>query len=173
MRISRLCVAAAASMRCLAAIASGELETHEAHEHGVAALNIAIEGSRVELALDSPSINVLGFEHAPRSDSERAAVARAQRTLEGAERLFALTHAAECRLTSSDVVAPTWSEDDTHADYEAHYAFLCAKPELLRTIDVQLVEHLQDGTKLRVQIVARGRQTGAELTRGRSLIAIR
>ena len=52
-----------------------------AHEHGAAQLNVALEGQRLELALESPAMNLVGFEHAAVSTSDKAAVARWTRTL--------------------------------------------------------------------------------------------
>jgi hypothetical protein len=154
------------------AASADEIESHHAHEHGVASLNVGIEAGRVELEFDSPAINVIGFEHAPRTDAEKAAASRAQRTLQDARRLFVLNGEAECRATSTEVVAPTWADGESHADYEARYAFRCAKPQLLRAIDVRLVNELAAQTKLRVQIVANGKQTSAELTRNDPLLPI-
>ena len=44
-----------------------------AHEHGAAQLNVALEGQRLELALESPAMNLVGFEHAAVSSSDNAA----------------------------------------------------------------------------------------------------
>ncbi|WP_323510129.1 ZrgA family zinc uptake protein, partial [Glaciimonas sp. CA11.2] len=36
---------------------------HEAHVHGVGKLDVAIDGAQITLHLDTPLINLLGFEH--------------------------------------------------------------------------------------------------------------
>lgn len=163
----------AVSLQIAAAAAADEIESHPAHEHGKASLNIGVEAGRVELEFDSPAINVIGFEHAPRTETEKAAASRAQRTLQDAGRLFVASPAAECRTTSAEVTVPTWAEGETHADYEARYALQCAKPQLLQSIEVRLVDALVPDTKLHVQVVSGGKQSSTELTRGKSLVAIR
>ncbi|MBL0952545.1 MAG: DUF2796 domain-containing protein, partial [Pseudomonas sp.] len=61
-----------------------------AHEHGVASLNAALDGNLLELQLESPAMNLVGFEHAAKSDADKAKVAAAKRELEQPVMLFAL-----------------------------------------------------------------------------------
>lgn len=49
------------------------------HEHGVAQLNVALDGKTLELELDSPAMNLVGFEHAASTDADKAAVAKGPR----------------------------------------------------------------------------------------------
>lgn len=51
---------------------------HHAHEHGVASLEIGVEGKQLLIHLDSPAINVLGFEYAPRTAAEIKQVEQAK-----------------------------------------------------------------------------------------------
>lgn len=41
----------------------------EAHQHGVARLDIAVDAGRISLQRDSPLDKLLGFERAPRNDA--------------------------------------------------------------------------------------------------------
>jgi hypothetical protein len=43
-----------------------------AHEHGVARLDVAQEGTTLELDFNSPAMNIVGFEHAATSDADKA-----------------------------------------------------------------------------------------------------
>ena len=65
-----------------------------AHEHGVAKLNAVLDGSTLELELDSPSMNLVGFEHAASSDADKAKVAAVRQQLEQPLKLFGLAKAA-------------------------------------------------------------------------------
>ncbi|HEY0340420.1 MAG TPA: DUF2796 domain-containing protein, partial [Steroidobacteraceae bacterium] len=51
-----------------------EFEQHPPHEHGKVTINAALDGNELVIEIDSPAINVIGFEHEPRTESERAAV---------------------------------------------------------------------------------------------------
>ena len=71
-----------------------------AHVHGVAKLEVAIEGADINLHLESPLEGVLGFEHAPGNDKERAIVAQMRKMMANGGALFAPTTAAQCNDTT-------------------------------------------------------------------------
>ena len=43
---------------------------HAAHIHGLATLTLAIENNVLEIQLESPAINLIGFEHQANSSEE-------------------------------------------------------------------------------------------------------
>ena len=73
---------------------------HGAHEHGVARLNVAVDGSTVDIDLESPLANPLSFEHAPSTPEQRQAVQDMAVNLRRAENIFVFPAAAQCRLKS-------------------------------------------------------------------------
>jgi len=93
-------------------------EQHEAHEHGVAQLNIVKEGSSFIIALETPAANILGFEHQPETEQQKQAVAMAQELLNAPGKLFRLPQDASCRLMDTDLEAEVLAggEQTGHAD---------------------------------------------------------
>jgi hypothetical protein len=79
----------------------GLAQSSGAHVHGQAALEIAVDGETVQLNLYSPLDNLLGFEHAPRTEEERRAVRAMAAKLHQARSLFVFTPSAGCRLEST------------------------------------------------------------------------
>ena len=67
-----------------------------AHEHGVATLNVVLDGNTLELELDSPAMNLVGFEHAATRDTDKAKVAAVRQQLEQPLKLFGVDQAAGC-----------------------------------------------------------------------------
>jgi len=152
---------------------------HEAHVHGVGKLDMAIDGDQVTLHLDTPLMNLLGFEHAAKSPKDRSAVQKMALKLRDAGRIFVTTPAAECRPTSIKLASkalhpillgkpstpaartkPTRSE---HADLNADYVLQCAHPDLLKTIDVALFTQFKGFQKIDVQMVTPKKQLAAML----------
>ena len=82
----------------------------DAHEHGSASLNIALEGNSLELELDSPAMNLLGFEHAAHSTADRAKLASVKRLLEslagGDDEAFGFGNGVETLLDDGARQAP-------------------------------------------------------------------
>ena len=95
------------------------LGTAGAHEHGIARLGLAVDGTRLTVDLELPAESVFGFEHAPRSVQERATVAEAlDRLRTGGARLLAFPDGAICTLDSAEVQGPEGVEDDHVAEDE-------------------------------------------------------
>lgn len=151
-----------------------------AHEHGAAQLNVALEGQRLELALESPAMNLLGFEHAAVSSSDKAAVAHAQHHLQTPLTLFGIAPAAGCAITSHELHSPLFeaqteahaehaehaqAHDGEHSDIDANYVLTCKHPEALAAIDLsELFKRFPATDKIQVQLIGPNGQQGAELS---------
>jgi len=85
-----------------------EFEQHAAHEHGNVTINVALEEKQLVIELDSPAVNVIGFEHEPRTDDERAAVHTASDVLKSGKGLFGLPKDALCLFEGAEIKAPKW-----------------------------------------------------------------
>ena len=96
-----------------------EQSQHGAHEHGVAHLNVAIEGNKLYIEFISPSANIVGFEHHPRTAEQKSAVRKAVQTLKSADKLFALSSGAGAKLVKS-IVHTDIEDDHKHESGEAH-----------------------------------------------------
>ncbi|MGI9450986.1 MAG: DUF2796 domain-containing protein [Geminicoccaceae bacterium] len=105
----------------VASLALAEQSERElgAHEHGHSALNVAIEGDRVEMELIAPGADIVGFEHAAESEEDKAVVERAEATLGEPLSLFGFSDAAGCSVESASVEIEGEEHHDEHGD-EAH-----------------------------------------------------
>ena len=88
-----------------------------AHVHGHGRLDIAREGDRIALALVAPGADVVGFEHAPQSETDRAAVEAALDRLSRPLELIAFPEAAGCEVleVAAELVGEDHAEDEAHA----------------------------------------------------------
>lgn len=149
-------------------IGSGAAFAQHAHEHGVARLEVALEGGKLSIGLESPLDNLVGFEHAPRNEKQRAALATMAEDLQRAERLFDLPAAAACKPVRAQSTHPhaqspaasTRSHDtqksrpdDAHSELQASWEFECAKPEALTRIGVRLFDVFRGIRRIRAQTV--------------------
>ena len=98
-----------------------EKRQHDAHVHGIAALNLALEGDEVHVELDSPAANIVGFEHAPSSKADHAALDRAVAKLKDGNQLFRFNSEAACRMEKAKVTSAMLEDDhEAHKDEHAH-----------------------------------------------------
>ncbi|GIZ11684.1 DUF2796 domain-containing protein [Pseudomonas sp. NCCP-436] len=144
-----------------------------AHEHGVANLNIALDGKQLEVQLESPAMNLIGFEHAARSEADKAQLENARRELEKPLTLFALS-SNNCRNTRIELHSPLFYEgvhehhhshghDDEHSEIHAHYQFECTN-ELKQLSLAELFKRFPATEKVQVQLIGPAGQQGLILT---------
>ena len=57
------------------------VDAADPHQHGVGQLNVAIQGDHVEIELETPGADIVGFEHPPRTAEQKKAVQDAATTL--------------------------------------------------------------------------------------------
>ncbi|VVN47538.1 hypothetical protein PS862_04622 [Pseudomonas fluorescens] len=152
-----------------------------AHEHGVGRLNAALDGQNLELELESPAMNLVGFEHAAATDADKARVAAVRAQLEKPLELFNLPKAAGCVVATQALESPLFggkpdADDDHHEDAKdehhhdhseihAHYQFSCSSPGALKTLDLANIFNVFPATrKIQVQLISPSGQQGVEVT---------
>ena len=166
-----------------AALVWGTGHAGSPHVHGVGQLDVAFETGELQIELRSPAADVVGFEHAPRTPEQRAALEQAMDRLEQGADLFALPPAADCRLAQAQARSPHGSDaegqghddhhdhghdhghhDGGHSEIEALYRFRCAAAP--RWVDVRLFEAFPGMQRLNVQVITERRQGAATLDPG-------
>jgi len=147
------------------------------HVHGIASLQVAIDGTTLTVNLESPLDNLLGFEHAARTDQERKAVSALRARLQKPAGLFVPTPAASCTVTSVKLESPVFEErpvaekGDAHADLDAEFAFTCLHPDRLRDLEVKLFESFPGTRQINAQVAGPKGQAAAKLTAAQRRIA--
>jgi Protein of unknown function (DUF2796) len=143
-----------------------------AHEHGVVKLDVAVEGSRVVIEIDSPLDNLLGFEHAPRSDAEREKAEAMLKKLRDAPQLFRIDGNAGCALGTVDLrSAPLQlgkkpaAANDTHGDLEGSFEFKCKAGAKAAFLEVGLFDAFPQIKRIDLQVATPKGQMKATLRR--------
>ncbi len=88
----------------------------DSHDHGHAFLNIAIDGSTAIVELESPWNNLVGFEHAPRTEEQHAMVDAAMAMLNQPDGLFTF-NGTECVMAGA-VVQSSIDEGNRHDEHD-------------------------------------------------------
>ncbi|UJJ32857.1 DUF2796 domain-containing protein [Halopseudomonas maritima] len=153
-----------------------------AHEHGVASLNLVVDGNQVSLELDSPAANLVGFEYQPSTEADLATVARVKSELQQANGLFTLTPAAGCQLQQVELDSPLFAAHDhdeheghdhadddqdghaEHADIQGRFDYTCDAPEHLEALTLPLFNTYPAMQRIQVQAITASGQHGAALS---------
>jgi hypothetical protein len=136
-----------------------------AHQHGAAALQVSLDGRVLQIAYDGPAENILGFEHAPKTEAQRKTVARAEEQLRQSAQLFTTPPAAACQAQPAriEMKLPSPGSGETHSEIEVEWRWDCAKPDALAYVDVGLFKAFPRLKQLRAQVVTGKGQTTALL----------
>lgn len=142
---------------------------HGAHVHGHASLNIIIDGNAVYMELESPAANIVGFEHQPHDDGQRARLTQAIANLKNAQEMFGFGTGAcvlQTTMVETGLVTDEGHGNDTqgHSDFEAEYLFQCLAVERLDYIDVNVFDVFPGIEALEVTLLKGTLQTSMELT---------
>lgn len=119
-----------AGLMALATAATARAEP--AQEHGIAHLQVAVAGQAVRADFDLPGMDLLGFEHAPASAAEEAALLAVGTKMRDAAVVLVFTPAAQCSAEKVDFRAAEPEPGSVHREFVASYSFRCAQPAELR-----------------------------------------
>jgi len=144
---------------------------HTSHVHGIAALNLVLDGKAVHVELSSPAANMVGFEHAPVSDAEHSAQEDAFLRLKNADQLFRFNKTANCHAAEVEIESGDEEHADTrHSDITVMYRFTCDAPGELDTLRIGLFDAFPAIDNLAVQYVTDRGQGAATLRSGEPLL---
>ena len=140
------------------------------HVHGVASLEIALDVALVTINFSGPLDNLIGFEHMPETNQQKAKVKAMQDRLNKPAPLFYFTKTAQCSVKSVKLVStvlgdkPEAGEPEGHADVDAEFIYHCSQIKNLKTIKVMLFDFYPNLHKIKVAFASDRGQTAAELS---------
>ena len=136
---------------------------HDSHVHGIAELNIAVEGQQLLIELKSPAANIMGFEHAPKDKQQHEIVEQAAMTLKQPKQIIKLPASAQCTLAYTDVESDLIDEphkhaqheevEDSHSEFNVSYGFNCQNITQLTSMEVTLFSRFAHMEKIKVQLI--------------------
>ena len=161
----------AAALFAAAALPAQAQQQH-AHVHGQLKLDVAIDGPTIVIAMESPLDNIVGFEHAPKTEAEKKMADDIVAQLRAADQLFKIDPAANCKLGPVDLRSgalglgnPDPAESGGHADLDASFSFNCTQAAAAKFIDVNLFSAFKGARQIDVQIASAQGQFKRQLKR--------
>ena len=156
---------------CLPALA--EKRSHKAHVHGKGTFTLAIERHALEIEMEIPADDIVGFEHAATTKVQKQQVKRAEDELKQADTMVLLPKEARCKATAIDVQSSLSeeegdhhheAEEETHAEFHVVYKFRCEAPRYLNRVTLNIFQTFSSLQALNSQAVTMDGQFSTELT---------
>ena len=101
---------------------SAQVRQKDSHEHGAANLMMVMEEEKFQIEFEVPSESLIGFEHFPKSPSDRENFNEAIKILSDPSKAFSTPDDAECLLTGLNVSQNLFSSEGEcgHEEEDKH-----------------------------------------------------
>lgn len=162
--------------------AAEETRQVDKHEHGVGELNIAIEGSSINLEFMIPGADIVGFEYKAKSDEDISLVNTALTKFDDFSNIFTIPNAANCNLVEAEIAINQGDDheehdehdehdeheheehgEETHNEFVAHYSFTCGNVKEIDRINFTYFTTFPNSGELEIQFVSEMGSTSFEV----------
>ena len=165
----------------------------DSHEHGAAIIKMVMEDEKLQIEFEVPSESLIGFEHFPKSQSNRENFNKAIKVLSDPSKLFSKPTKAECLLVGMNVSQSLFSHEEEHGDeaeeehghdesekeeehghdesekaeihseFSSKYHWHCEHLDEIDSIDTQLMNIFPRIEEIRVRWITKNNQGSIEL----------
>jgi hypothetical protein len=146
----------------------------DSHEHGAAKLMMVMEGEKLQVEFEVPSESLIGFEHFPKSQSNRKNFNESIKILSDPSKLFSMPIKAECLLVGMNVSQSLFSNEEEHghdesekseihSEFKSNYYWNCQHLDEIDSIGTQLMSFFFGIEEIRVNWISNNGQGSLEL----------
>ena len=146
----------------------------DSHEHGAAIIKMVMEEERLQVEFEVPSESLIGFEHFPKSQSNRENFNEAIKILSDPSKLFSMPVKAECLLVGMNVSQSLFSNEEEHghdesekseihSEFKSNYYWNCQHLDEIDSIGTQLMSFFPRIEEIRVNWISNNGQGSLEL----------
>ena len=146
----------------------------DSHEHGAAIIKMVLEEERLQVEFEVPSESLIGFEHFPKSQSNRENFNEAIKILSDPSKLFSKPIKAECLLVGMNVSQSLFSNEEEHghdesekseihSEFKSNYSWNCQHLDEIDSIGTQLMTFFPRIEEIRVNWISNNGQGSLEL----------
>ena len=146
----------------------------DSHEHGAAIIKMVMEDEKLQIEFEVPSESLIGFEHFPKSQSNRENFNEAIKILSDPSKLFSKPIKAECLLVGMNVSQSLFSNEEEHghdesekseihSEFKSNYYWNCQHLDEIDSIGTQLMTYFPRIEEIRVNWISNNGQGSLEL----------
>ena len=135
----------------------------DSHEHGVSTLKIAIEGQNMEMELESPANDIVGFEHAPENNKQKADIEHALSLLRKTTGVFIPSSKANCKTNENSAEFEIEEgHSETHSGFHTTWKMTCSNPNQLTNLETTFFKLFPKAEEIEVEIISASGQKAIE-----------
>lgn len=172
--------------------AAAQKRHHDPHVHGVAEINIAVEGAKATVEFRAPAESVMGFEHEAKSESDRKKRDAALRTVQTKmNQMVLFDPKLGCRFSDAKTQVVEEQEERSkespgkaaqepkdqkksgeHREVHGTFSVACDKPLAGSRVRFGVSKVFRDIQETKVQVVGDSGQAGATIKRDKGDIKL-
>ena len=135
----------------------------DSHEHGVSILKIAVEGQNVQMELESPANDIIGFEHAPKNNKQKVAIENALSELQDAAGIFFPSSEANCKIDENSAEFEIEEgHSETHSGFHVIWKMKCSNPSQFTNLETTFFQLFPKAKEIEVEIISESGQKAME-----------
>ena len=170
------------------AVDGAEKRHADAHVHGIAEVNIVVEGKKIVIELRTPTEGLMGFEHEARTDAEKKKRDAALRTLESRfEDLVIVDKKLGCKSQPGIVrIVQSGNRDEKdkkhghdgdkksgeHREARAAFEYECQQNPAGSSVQFGVTKLFPEIYELRVQVLSDAKQSGATIKKDKGEVKL-
>jgi len=159
--------------------AGAEMRHAESHVHGMAEINIVVEGKRVVVEFHTPTEGLMGFEHEAKTDAEKKKRDAAMKIVkERFNELIVFDKQSACKSHSATARIVRGEDHDTkdkthgagnrkisgeHSELQAVYQFECDRSPAGTKVTFGVSKFFPEIHEIKVQVLSDAKQTGVTI----------
>jgi hypothetical protein len=129
----------------------------------VSILKIAVEGQNVQMELESPANDIIGFEHAPKNNKQKVAIENALSELQDAAGIFFPSSEANCKIDENSAEFEIEEgHSETHSGFHVIWKMTCSDPKRLTNLETTFFELFPKAKEIEVEIISESGQNAIE-----------
>ena len=131
----------------------GKKRQLDSHEHGVSVLKIASEKNMIEMELESPADDIVGFEHAPENAQQKEKISKALAIFKDMAGIFYPNQEAQCKVTKN---AAEFEVDAAsgHAGFHIKWHLTCANLSRIKTLSTSFFKLFPKAEEIEVEVAS-------------------
>lgn len=146
-------------------------KTQKAHDHGVAEINLAVEGKKVDIEFHAPAQAIVGFEYVPTSAADKKKQADAIAGLKAnIGKMVIFDPKLGCKITAKSVEVENPEPD--HAEIDGDFEAVCAQSPAGSKVSFGVTKIYPGLTTVKVQAVGASGSAGAEIKSDKGTIVL-
>ena len=149
----------------------------DSHEHGAAIIKMVMEEEKLQVEFEVPSESLIGFEHFPKSQSNRENFNEAIKILSDPSKLFSIPNKAECLLVGMNISQSLFSNEEDHghdesekseihSEFKSNYYWNCLHTDEIDSIGNKLFSFFPRIEEVRVNWITNSGQGSLEIESG-------